>query len=408
MSKLSRISLTPLLALTLGTACDTDQDDQFEDSFTEEDSDALRSGRSSGGRYGSGNVLNTNNGGGHFFDQIALSGMHGGLELQGVMSGGFHHGGGRPGWEIDDVPFGEYIDDPSGVFDLSVDSNHLLTGTTTTGMVLEHGDFHNSIWTFQFDPSLIPMLNANNVQHDGSGVIEMRLEVSWIHPDGLAPIPPGVSEDSDEAWVAQQGSVPVYTFYYQQHYQDIATCTASPGQTYTSAVLYNNVGVDSSSGDVTVDDGVLYVGCLEGAVGKAGGLWGYWPDQVDNESLLSDGDERDNFDTATRAVRADYCGDGNPYTSVGKELDLYDMLPTTGYVNTANDIYSDRPMVEAVWGPGGALCLDVRRDYGAVGPVHCSASLPVCGGQSGGFTELNSSPYATMLTRTWDHMEPNP
>lgn len=401
MSKLSRISLTPLLALTLGTACDTDQDDQFEDRFTEDGDEDFRTGR--GGRYGSGDVLNTNNAGGHFFDHIALSGSAQGLELLSVETAGFDYSGSRPSWEHDDVPAGLNIDDPSGVFDLVVDGSHLLTGTTTGGMFLRHGDFHNSVWTFQADSNLTNHFNAVNVQHDGSGVIEMRLEVSWIHPDGVTPIPPGLGEDSDEGWIAQDGSIPVYTFYYQQNFQDVSTCTAGPGQSYTSAVLYNNVEA-SATGEMSYTDDLLYVGCLEGAVGKAGGLWGYWPDEVDAESGMVNGDPREHFQAATRMVRADYCGDGNSYTVPGKQLELYDVLGATVHDSTASDYGTTRPMVEAVWDASGAVCLDIQRDPFS-GPPSCG--IPLCNGKSNAFATMNSASPGTMITRTVDFTEAN-
>ena len=403
MSKLSRISLTPLLALTLSTACDTDQDDQVEDQLTEDDDDVFRTTRS--GRYGGGKVLNTNNLGGHFFDHIALTGMASGLELIDVETAGFDYSGSRPGWEHDDVGAHHFIDSPGGTFDLVVDGDHLLTGHTTGGMLLRHGDFHNSKWTFQAEPGLIPLLDAENVNHDGAGRIEMRLEVSWIHPDNILPVPPGLGEDSDEAWVAQQGSIPIYTFYYTQDFEEVSTCDSSPGQKYTEAVLYNNVEVDQVYGDVTYTDDVLYVGCLQGAVGKAGGLWGYWPDRVDNESVMVSGDDRENFDTATRVVRADYCADGTDYfTTVGNELDVYDVLTGTVHTNHAVDPYHDRPGVEAVWAPGGAVCVENPRLVPSWA-IHCSP--PPCGNKTASFNTLNAPGVETMLTRTFDAMEPN-
>jgi hypothetical protein len=55
-------------------------------------------------------------------------------------------------------------------------------------------------------------------------------------------------------------------------------------------------------------------------------------------------------------VRADYCGDGTPHTVNGTPIDVYDGIgiqaPDTNW------------LVDAEWGPDGALCVNSPRSAG--------------------------------------------
>src|SRR4051812_4641883 len=55
------------------------------------------------------------------------------------------------------------------------------------------------------------------------------------------------------------------------------------------------------------------------------------------------------FQTCTRVLRADYCGDGTSFTVDGTLIDIYDRLG----VQTDTESW----MGEAEWGPNGALCM---------------------------------------------------
>ena len=134
-----------------------------------------------------------------------------------------------------------------------------------------------------------------------------------------------------------------------------------------SMVFYADISVDTTSGDVRDRPKTLYFGCVSGAVGKARTTpWRYAP--YDPQVKL------EGFETAIRAIRADYCGDGVSYTKPGNKLQLRDQY---GYHNFANQAMN----TEAVWASGGgALCLDVPRWAGQVAraDVHCAAALPSC------------------------------
>jgi hypothetical protein len=87
--------------------------------------------------------------------------------------------------------------------------------------------------------------------------------------------------------------------------------------------------------------------------------------------------------SCVRALRADYCGDGTPYTVTGTLINLYDQAGVQS---------DDRAWVpEAEWGPGGALCISRHENtrFEQVAGVQPSCyprtlkQLPTCGA---GFT----------------------
>ena len=409
MSNASRTRyLVPALALTLATACESPQDNFVEENLAQED-EGFRSGRSTRGGGTGGILLNTNNMGEWEFTELPLDGtFHRDVKLLGVENAAFDYGGGRPSWEHDDTvsPVGIDTVGSTGVFDLHVDNSHMLTGTTTDGQFLQHGDFHNSLWTIQVDPAYIPDLDAAGVTHDGGGVVELRLEVGWYHPDGIAPVPPGLGEDGDEHWVAGTDSAPTYTFIYEKFGQEHSTCSTAlaPGASFVEAALYNDVVIDESNGEVTYEEDMLQIACLEGAIGKAGAIWGYWPDDMDDPSTLSPGDVRENFETVTRMIRADYCGDGQSWTAPGTGVQVFDVFAHTPATSHITDYGTMRPGVEAVWAPGGAVCLDDERVSG----LRPACGLTPCGRKWPAFGMLNDPMHPSIfVTRTTWSLEPN-
>jgi hypothetical protein len=67
---------------------------------------------------------------------------------------------------------------------------------------------------------------------------------------------------------------------------------------------------------------------------------------------------KDHHQACTRMARADYCGDGTPWTVAGTPIDIYDALdPQLEVSETDWDI-------EAEWNPNGAYCLNDIRQQG--------------------------------------------
>lgn len=88
--------------------------------------------------------------------------------------------------------------------------------------------------------------------------------------------------------------------------------------------------------------------CTSGALGKCV-IFGYkpWRTAADGTPLAP------LHQACTRAVRADYCGNGQPYTHDGTVIDIYDRLN----IQRRDDLPD--MSFEAAWGPAGAVC--VRR-----------------------------------------------
>ena len=93
--------------------------------------------------------------------------------------------------------------------------------------------------------------------------------------------------------------------------------------------------------------------------------WGYAPWQFREGISLAE-----THQACTRAIRADYCGDGMAHTVNGVEIHVKDPMgiqqedPSTPHV------------VEAEWGPNGALCLNYNNTRVANANLECD--LPAC------------------------------
>lgn len=108
------------------------------------------------------------------------------------------------------------------------------------------------------------------------------------------------------------------------------------------AYLIPNFAVDEASGDHLYAHRQIFIACISGVLGKTN-LFGYHH-------------TKDMFETATRMVGADYCGDGNRMTEEGTPVLLTDSLGVwPGPVAT-------EPR-EAGWSiaAGRAICLDTPR-----------------------------------------------
>jgi hypothetical protein len=71
----------------------------------------------------------------------------------------------------------------------------------------------------------------------------------------------------------------------------------------------------------------------------------------------------DHHQACTRAIRADYCGDGTPYTVDGRRINVYDKLRIQ--LDEANWPF------EAEWDVNGALCVSHQRASADVSPPPC-------------------------------------
>lgn len=112
------------------------------------------------------------------------------------------------------------------------------------------------------------------------------------------------------------------------------------------ALVYDDIEVDTKSGNVSPREHSLYLGCISAAVGKAGN-WGYPSWEIGT----------DDFTTAVRTVRADYCGDGVSWTKKGNALQARDVWGFSDFADGSNK-------TEAIWDKSGAACLGTPRWLG--------------------------------------------
>jgi hypothetical protein len=115
-----------------------------------------------------------------------------------------------------------------------------------------------------------------------------------------------------------------------------------------------------------IDGDEVTYSCMSGVIAKCVD-WGYAPWSTGTDVHQS----------CTRLARADYCGDGQPWTMEGTVIDVYDTLGVQSRVGIEEFEF------EAAWGEDGALCLAETRylvedvDGQIVRPA-CLATLPVC------------------------------
>lgn len=146
-------------------------------------------------------------------------------------------------------------------------------------------------------------------------------------------------------------------------------CHMDPETNEFSAIIYTDLDVDDDGNHFEISD-TLYIGCISGAIGKAG-MWGYPQHDVGIEV----------HQAATRMVRADYCGAGVSYTQTGTRIFYQDALGIKTF--PGNDpVYGPPQNTEAMWTANGALCLmETRRPEIGYENVVCNgAPLPMCGG----------------------------
>jgi hypothetical protein len=118
-------------------------------------------------------------------------------------------------------------------------------------------------------------------------------------------------------------------------------------------------------------DGMFTFGCRDTAIGECV-EWGYKPwrtvNRCDDHGHCTSVPGADYHQTCTRLVRADFCGDGTPWTQDGTPINVYDD------VGIEDPDTADYWRHEADWAPAGATCMSGMRVHFAHAPA-CAASL---------------------------------
>ncbi|MFY0532351.1 ADYC domain-containing protein [Nannocystis pusilla] len=124
----------------------------------------------------------------------------------------------------------------------------------------------------------------------------------------------------------------------------VPVCDADTDGVHTMVPI-KDLTVNEVTGRMGKRSNTLYLACTSGAVGKAV-QWGYkpWERPIDE------------FEVATRMVRADYCFDGTSYTQTGTHLQIKDKYQINTFLR------SDDP-TEAVWSKSGVRCINTPQRH---------------------------------------------
>jgi hypothetical protein len=137
-----------------------------------------------------------------------------------------------------------------------------------------------------------------------------------------------------------------------------------------------NYGRATPGGGAHVDDPAAFTFACKGlgAIAKCAFPIGYKPWKTVNGASLAPYHQ-----ACVRMLRADYCGDGTPWTQNGRRIDLYDGI---GVQKMSRPLW----FFEAEWAEGGAVCLSKERVIslratlrGALGSCILSRLSPTCG-----------------------------
>lgn len=182
----------------------------------------------------------------------------------------------------------------------------------------------------------------------------------------------------------EEGSRSRYELEYQSAITEgawLPTCVKDGETDEYTAILFGDLRVDPHDGSMSDAPGTLYFGCVSGAVGKAV-MWGYAP-WVYGSQL---------HQTATRMVRADYCGDGTSYTQPGNGLQLQDTLGEWTFADPSE-------ATEAVWLADGVACLGKPRDSQYVfEDVQCANGHVLSNCEALGLADF---PQAEIMSKRW-------
>jgi ADYC domain len=137
-----------------------------------------------------------------------------------------------------------------------------------------------------------------------------------------------------------------------------AVCGGGPGVFVPGRFTDTGARVD--------DPSAVTFSCTDGVIAKCVDF-GYAPWTAGSDVHL----------TCTRLARADYCGDGTPWTLDGTLVTIFDRLGIRSLRGGGTSVF------EAAWGPDGAVCVartryEVHDGDGRPLRPRCFASLPTC------------------------------
>jgi hypothetical protein len=213
--------------------------------------------------------------------------------------------------------------------------------------------------------------SAGTSSFSGQTLVGSRWELTLVS---------GTTETPAVMWISSatnnQGAWQ-YTFQHHDNLGNVAYLCEPDLNGAATAVPLADITVNATTGDLLTRSNTLYLACTSGAIGKAV-TWGYLPWDITIPE----------FEAVVRVVRADYCGDGQSWTTSGTAVQIKDIWGVSTFANaTATN--------EAVWGQAGALCMNQARVAGQ-GPVSCGG-VPIATCATS--VSLTSMPGALVWTK---------
>lgn len=219
----------------------------------------------------------------------------------------------------------------------------------------------------EFQVRVIPPAPLPKDDLSGAELVGLELTFASVYNYGLFPTTVRVSGYAEDA-----SGEPLFELERETSAGYVPVCEPD-GDGERLAALYGNVQINAITGAISAADDIIHIACTAGAPGKAA-RYGYRP---------SDGHAI--FSLANRVIRADYCGDGYPYTYPGNPLKIRDNVSPGQEGTTLADVYAslapgDR--LEAVWDEKGILCIDTPRvDTLGADEVFCPFKMSQLGAQ---------------------------
>ncbi len=223
-----------------------------------------------------------------------------------------------------------------------------LQGSSFTGYTLENGE---EVYRYGEDLSGMEFeLKIDGTDADNNQITETY----FLHIDDIYRDPDSEFDDVLHYYVS-----------YRAEKSNVWTplCLDSEGNE-TFAIPMANYW-DESTGNRIDDADVVTFACAEGVLAKCV-EWGYRPWGESQQCKKWDKGKKcetvslqDYHQACTRMARADYCGDGTPWTVAGTAIDIYDHL----YPQIESP-ESQGWQIEAEWNPDGAYCLQDIRQQG--------------------------------------------
>jgi hypothetical protein len=189
-----------------------------------------------------------------------------------------------------------------------------------------------------------------------------------------------VKIDSAAAGTGDHADVWAYGISYRTSPTGAWTPACAGGAAAVPVMGRWDYGFGTATGGDKIDDPSAFTfGCVGSAIAKCVYL-GYKPwKTVSGVSLAN------HHQACTRAVRADYCGNGASYTTTGRVIDIYDQLGVQ-----TND--PDGWLPEGEWTPAGAKCTFALNRNIVAGLLCNPLRSLTCGGFTSGVLLVSQSP----------------